>query len=473
MDDHDTLELILSDKITSPWDYLRLVDSPIQSTEGLILLLAIRNANMSGYRLDSACGFECNRCIKMATEFAILYGKILVFPFGFESGTNFFSLLTCSGQTEQRYTFGIILEPFHWLIWISILSCILLLLSTRVWHSHYWNCKSLVFTGISLVLGTFGYDISQLSLWKKSRFLCFFFLWSFIGILIGNLYQARLTESLVVPQDFSPFDTVHQLVEHNFTILSISESKYEVASPPYPTLLELQKYWLQRCYETQFCKQIIRNQELNSTIQRSIDDACLKNILGCEKYFAGKSYLKRLPELITTVKNYTGLINQLSVCSNNVVFIHNRREMYKIVKPKLPNVVLTYRREFKYRPLPDDTVKTIPMVCFTEGARLIEPIVRRFVEHGLQTSWDNLASILMFNWNTGVEQYVDEDYKTYCAQLNEKFVSILFIMLSAYAFAIVEFVFEYIVSSGRKKRVAKRIWNHFYGFFSTHCTNSA
>ena len=465
LDDDETLNLILSDKITSPLEYLRLADSPIESTEGLIMLLAIRKANMTGYRMDSACGFHCNRCLKMAVELAIIFGYILVFPFGFESESNFFSLLTCSGETEQNYTLTIIFEPFHSLIWIFILSCVFLLLATNVVISTFRNFTSIVYSGILLVLGTFGYDISGLSDVKKSRFFCFFILWSFVGILIGNLYQARLTESLVMPQEFSPFDTVQQLVDQNFTILIISDSKYEAALPPNPNLLELQKYWLQRCYKTQFCEQIIRNQEYNSTVNRFIDLPCLENILDCEKYFLGKSYLKRLPELITIVKNYTSLMSQLSSCLKNVVFIHSRREMHKIVKPKMPNVVSTYRREFKYLPLPDDTVINQPMICFTEGVRLIELIVRRYVEHGIYASWANLASILMFHWNTGVKQRDDEEYKTYTSKLDEKFVSILFTLLCAYAFAMIAFVLECLFSPGRKKRVLIPVWNHFFGFF--------
>lgn len=78
--------------------------------------------------------------------------------------------------------------------------------------------------------------------------------------------------------------------------------------------------------------------------------------------------------MITTVKNYTSLISQLSACPKNVVFIHNRLQMHRIVKPKLPNVVPVYRREFKFLPLHDDTVTNQPMTCFGEGAYLIVPI---------------------------------------------------------------------------------------------------
>jgi len=176
IEDDDTEKLIMSDKTASPWDYLRLSNSRIEDTDNLIMLLAIREANMSWYRLDYAyIDFKINYCTEMPTELAV-HRKVLAFPFGLNNEKDFFSLVTCSGYTDQRYTFGIILRPFHWTIWISILSCVLLLLATWVLQSSYWNFKSSVDNGISLLLGTFGYDISLMSYLKNSRFLCFFLL---------------------------------------------------------------------------------------------------------------------------------------------------------------------------------------------------------------------------------------------------------------------------------------------------------
>jgi len=151
------------------------------------------------------------------------------------------------------------------------------------------------------------------------------------------------------------------------------------------------------------------------------DQVCLHNILGCERVFASHPYLRRLPELITPVRNYTGLISQLSSCLTNVIFIHSRHEMHKIVKPKLPHVESTYRSICLCLRF-NDTVQNQPMTCITQGARFIEP-VRQYLEHGLHARWADLASILMFNWNTGVKQNVDEEYKIFASKLDDKLVS--------------------------------------------------
>ena len=467
--DDDTLKLILSDKILSPWEYLRLPSPRIDSVDGLVLLLAIRKANMTGYSSTSeACNSFCNYCAKMTTEIA-LYSKMLFFPFGIISEENLFSLVTCSGKTDQGYKLGIIFAPFHLRIWISILFCVFLLLATWVLNSRYCNFKSVVDTGISLVLGTFGYDILPMSS-KNSRLVGFFFLWSFIGILIGNLYQARLTESLVAPQKFSPIETLQELLDNNFTILLISSRIYPESLPRDSSLQQRQKYWLGRCHSgAKFCTQIIGSETIRSILSlrtEVITTACLENILGCEKMFAGKSYLKRLPELISIVRNYTVLMSQLSACSKNVVFIHNRREMHKIVKPKLPHVVFSYRRKFKYQLLPDDTVPNQPFTCKTEGMHLIRPIVKRYVEHGLHSSWANLALGSMFHWNTGVRKDVFEEYKTYTSKFDEKFVSILLTTLAAYAISIVSITIESVFSYGRPNWLAfGRFRRYFYNFF--------
>jgi len=172
----------MSDKISSPLEYLNLANKPIDSADGLVMLLAIRKANMSGYRQNSRCEHTCNYCMKMQIE-TPLYNKVVAYPFGFNSEENLFSLVTCSGQTEQGYAFGIILEPFHWGIWISMLLCAFHLLATWVLHSSYRNLKSLVETGISLVLGSFGFGYDSLLLkWSENEsFSVFFSLMEFSG----------------------------------------------------------------------------------------------------------------------------------------------------------------------------------------------------------------------------------------------------------------------------------------------------
>jgi len=118
-------------------------------------------------------------------------------------------------------------------------------------------------TGISLVFGTLGYDMALLSDLRNSRFLCFFLLWSYFGILIGNSYLAQLTESLVAPIEISPLTALEEIVDQNYTILLLSEPKYEEISPPPPqsSLRRLQLYLYYRCQSgSDFCTKLIVSQ---------------------------------------------------------------------------------------------------------------------------------------------------------------------------------------------------------------------
>lgn len=86
------------------------------------------------------------------------------------------------------------------------------------------------------------------------------------------------------------------------------------------------------------------------------------------------------------------------------------------------------------------------------------------MEHGLRTVWDNLLKILMFHWNTGVKEQVDEEYKTYTVTLDEKFVSLLYAMFGADAIALGSFVFEcFFLKTEKKGWQYVHIWSHFLG----------
>jgi len=435
--------IFMSHQIDSPWDYLRHTKLPIRNIENLILILAIQGANMTAFINITSDDSSRNMCLETQLELAWVY-DIAALPFGFDSKKNLYNFVTCSGHNDEGYSLEIIFAPFHWKLWVSIVSCAFLLLIYIACASQHWDFKSIVESGFSIVLGAFGYDISNLTAAKNKLFLCLLLLWSLIGILVGNLYQARLTEYLIVPEKYSPHESLEELVNRNFTILLMLNSNFQEIPTADLKSSDLENYWFSRCMNTLFCKQIIHEQfqSMISADPSGFGQNCLTGILRCKKLFAGKSHLMKFPQLIMTAKNYSFLMNKLSTCSKNVAFIHNRLEMHHVVKPKLPNVARFSRREFKYIDLPEDTIQTsVVLTCLTDGAHLIQPIVMKYVEHGLHTSWANVASMLAFHWTSGTntQQYSDE---AKFSKLDEKFVSIFFTVLAAYAVAMIVLVIE-------------------------------
>jgi len=108
------------------------------------------------------------------------------------------------------------------------------------------------------------------------------------------------------------------------------------------------------------CRQLVLETALdverNWDLLRKNDGACESNILSwnCKELFAEKPHIRALPSIVVNAENYSFLLSQLSLCSQNVLLIHNRQDLLKFVKPKLPRIVQNHRREFKYLPLSDD-----------------------------------------------------------------------------------------------------------------------
>jgi len=152
----------------------------------------------------------------------------------------------------------------------------------------------------------------------------------------------------------------------------------------------------------------------------------------CEELFADEPYIRKFPDLIVKAENYTFLVDQLSLCEKNVLFIHDRDAMMKVVKPKLPELVKSYRRKFKYLPFSQDLANTAS-TCFKYDGNLIQSVVKKYIEHGLYNTWVNFARMLSFRWNTGMKEELNVEK---VITLDENFIHIIFPILIAQVFSI-------------------------------------
>jgi len=194
-----------------------------------------------------------------------------------------------------------------------------------------------------------------------------------------------------------------------------------------------------QCMHTRFCSGIMFEVVLGSA--RNIEylrehKTCESNFLSCAKLFTTEqSHYLKFPHLISPAGNYSFLVSQLSSCEKNVVFIHNRLEMHKIVKPKLPKLASHHRREFKYTPLPDDTLQGGVFACRLDVEHMIKSLLGKYFEHGLYLSWTNLASRLMFHWSTGTNEHAATATDN-SVILDKKFAYIIFAGCVVHIFAI-------------------------------------
>jgi len=429
----------MSTGIRSPFKFTRHSKGPIISTQFLVLALAMRDANMTA-EISHKCTF-CHDCFELPLHAAINH-ELVAYPFDFHSDKVALSFVTCSGQGEQMHLLGILFYTFDSMLWIYFFSCVFLFLAYISLRSGHYNFSENFKNCISLVLGALGCEISITgSLKLKKQFACYLLFWSFIGILIGNLYQARLTETLIVPVKYNANLTLEEIVNKNFTVLLIADSDKKVLSSD-----DKDKEFYQYCMNLRVCRLLVF--ELAMDVKRNMDFV-LKNfqcsltpwIYRCKQLFAQKPYIRKLPKLVSNAKNYSFLVTKLSSCSENVVFIHNRQEINKVMKPKLPRVVNNYRREFKCLPLPDDLLSTPVITCSQYAANLIQPIVKKYINHGLYNSWANLASMLSFRWNTGMKP---ESAVGQIIILDEKFVSIVFIVMIAHAVSLIFLAGEFL-----------------------------
>jgi len=87
-----------------------------------------------------------------------------------------------------------------------------------------FNFGTIVYRGISLLVGVLGAKIAILNGLKIKKIKFFVVFCTFIGILVGNLYQGVLTETLIFPKPYETNLTLGDMVRWNFTFILIPES---------------------------------------------------------------------------------------------------------------------------------------------------------------------------------------------------------------------------------------------------------
>ena len=208
-------------------ELMRHFNSPILNTEAFVFALAIRDVNMTAlYPLTQECT-SCYLWHELPLHVALTDGGH-TFPFDFHSDKQVFSFVTCSGQVEDTNALGTLLEPFDWTIWITILSCVTLFLAYICLSSGQYNMDSNAKNCISLVLGALGCAILIADVIRHGKLAVFLLVWSWIGILVGNLYQAQWTESLILPLQYNTTLTLVDIVARNFTVLLIADQDREI-----------------------------------------------------------------------------------------------------------------------------------------------------------------------------------------------------------------------------------------------------
>jgi len=457
--DEKLKSLIESRRIISPLDLItKYKQHMLASANDYVLALAIQDANMS-----ISTKSRDNMCIEMGLEAAVIQGDV-TFPFHFDFQTHLYSFVTCAGQTDRSNSLGIVFTPLHWNVLVFIIFCLLLLLALLSFDFGRFNLSWISKMSISLILGSVGCEVVIRRKFVKTKTLIWLLvLWSFIGIMIGNLYQARLTQSLISPLKYNQNLSLVELIDGNFKILLIPRTIMDLSAFESSPLKDLPIAKYSFCVATKFCKQLLFEKILSTDSLKKVKKMtvkktthCISNPWNCPHIFStGKLNVLKLFERISLAINYSSLVRQLSSCEKNTVFVHNRLEMYKVVKPKLPKISRLYRRKFKYLPFSDRTVKFQVYACFLKVENLVKPILKRYLEYGLYTSWVNLVSLLIFRWNTGTTEHGDDLANTIV--LDEKFLGIIFVGLSAYAFSIAVLSCE-LIFSHRKANTLTQIF---------------
>jgi len=187
-------------------------------------------------------------------------------------------------------------------------------------------------------------------------------LWSFIGIMLGNLYQALLTDSLIAPKNYKTNFTLEEMVEQNFTILLVIEIPFNVTAYQQflaDKMIDYRTYKYLESVSTNFYRQLIKNVVVGGAEKYNylVENFCQLKLSSCpewERTFGKKSYIAKLPMIMQNAQNYYHLTAQLSKCKENVVFIHNRNEMHNILKKIIPRMSIHFQREYKYLSLTHD-----------------------------------------------------------------------------------------------------------------------
>ena len=274
------------------------------------------------------------------------------------------------------------------------------------------------------------------------------------------MYQARLTESLISYQENTLNLTLKELIDKEFKILLFQDKKTGWMNIEGTEFKDLLMFKFAVCFSTRFCKQLFLNQFLdpNKNSEFSKNLHCVTTPWKCPYLFSDLKFnILKIPQLLMIATNYSFLVSQLSSCKDNTVLIHNRPELHKIVKPKLPKASHRYRKKFKYLPILSSTLEDTVYACDQDVENLITFTLKKYVQHGLYTAWVNLASMLMFSWNTGTNEHSEDLANT--ITLNSKFLGIIFAGLSAYALSIVvlacEQIWFYCMTSTQKIKKIK------------------
>jgi len=145
------------------------------------------------------------------------------------SHIKYFSYLTCmmtGSESEDVLQWNMTLLPIPWETWVIlfIVPSILIMLIWFFEKSHLYHC---ICQYISILLGIMG-SAMKLKVSNTHLVTALVIFWGFIGLLVSNLYQARMVEILIAPsQDPSSNLTFEQMVESNHTFIYIPKNIYE------------------------------------------------------------------------------------------------------------------------------------------------------------------------------------------------------------------------------------------------------
>jgi len=173
--------------------YMDHTTSPIISTDNLVLA-SIRDANMTAIvHKDRKNSQKVNSCQEIGSD-AILAYRWATLLYGFRSDKKLFSFVTCSGHMKAKYLFSIVLESFHWTLWMVIYSCLFFLVTYIALNSDSWNLYGNAQTSISIALGILGSEIFITNVLKKSNMffhileLHWHFDWEFVSSSANRIF---------------------------------------------------------------------------------------------------------------------------------------------------------------------------------------------------------------------------------------------------------------------------------------------
>jgi len=409
----------------------------------IAIALAIQEANMSlsGFATDDQIDYQCGE-YSFKTILSDGSGdSTLLFDFNFNFEAHLYSYATCAGQIDKSYSLGLIFTPIHWNVWVFIILSALFLFAILTLLSGKWELSWSAESIISLILGLLGCEVTiKREFFRQTILVGLIVVWSLTGIMIGNLYQARLTESLIAPSKYELNLTLKELMDKKFKILLIPDAPNR--RDYLQSMIDSTYFKVVACFTAQFCRQFVMINLIDDAISDGSIHPCSNNMLSCLPLVLNLNN-SRLALLISLTTDYSVLVSELSACEQNTIFIHNRFEMNRVFKPNLPQLSHKYRRQFEYLPISDITMQYPADMCLIDVENLISPILKKYVENGIIIVWEHLASLLMFKWNSGTSEHTTDDLAN-AITLDGKFLGIIFAGLSFYALSIVVLACEWI-----------------------------